>query len=90
MEVKEAVRAAKNYVMALFADENPVDVMLEEVSFQQETGQWLVTIGFSRLGTDEERMGPRLRFPAPRTMKVITIGDQDQRVVSVRNREWAE
>ena len=48
MDVKEAVRTAREYVGELF-DGGEIDrVRLEEVVFDYDSDQWLITIGFSR------------------------------------------
>lgn len=48
MDVKDAVRLAKAYVREVFADENIMDVGLEETEFEESTDQWEITIGFRR------------------------------------------
>jgi len=44
--VKQAVRAAMDYVRDLYADEKIYNLGLEEVTL--DDGIWLVTLGFSR------------------------------------------
>ena len=48
MDVKEAVRTAKEYLAELFAEETITDVGLEEVVFDDASNEWNITIGFSR------------------------------------------
>jgi hypothetical protein len=48
MDVKDAVRLAKTYVRDVFADENVIDVGLEETRFDESSGLWTITIGFRR------------------------------------------
>lgn len=48
MDVKEAVRTAKDYLADLYVDEEIVNVGLEEVRYDYDTDKWHVTIGFSR------------------------------------------
>ena len=48
MDVKEAVRTAKDYLTDLFVDEEVVNIGLEEVVFDDATNRWSITIGFSR------------------------------------------
>ena len=49
MEVREAIRIAKNYVAETFRDEDIAEVGLEEVTFlEADSGVWEVTIGFRR------------------------------------------
>jgi hypothetical protein len=87
MDVKQAVHAAKLFVREVFAEENPTDILLEEIEFQEDHDQWNVTIGFTRkLDEDDERGLPRLRFPEPRVMKVLSISDSSMKLISVRNR----
>ncbi|AAQ60209.1 MULTISPECIES: hypothetical protein [Chromobacterium] len=89
MNVKDAVSSAKRYIIDLLADENLSNVGLEEVELDQSTNQWIVTIGFSR-PWDEPRNalaalagsnGPR------RSYKVVRIDNQNDQVLSVKNRE---
>ena len=48
MDVKQAVKTAKDYVVSLYDEENVMDIGLEEVEFDICSDQWHVTIGFSR------------------------------------------
>jgi len=48
MEVKDAVRAAKKWVLDVMNDEAPVNLGLEEVEFDDEAKVWKITLGFSR------------------------------------------
>jgi len=48
MDVKEAIRLAKQYVTDLFIQEGIDQIGLEEVEFDDMNNTWLVTIGFSR------------------------------------------
>ncbi len=51
MDVKEAVRTAKEYLGELFAEESISDVGLEEVKFEDPSNKWNITIGFPGPGT---------------------------------------
>lgn len=86
MDVKEAARAALEYVSDLFAEEQIGDLGLEEVEMDDRTGQWRITVGFSR---PWERTGGAMSVisgqPRPRSYKVLTI-DSDGTVVSLKNR----
>jgi hypothetical protein len=48
MDVKEAVKLAKQHVLDLFADENITNLGLEEVEYNEVEREWIVTLGFSR------------------------------------------
>ncbi len=48
MEIGEAVRKAKEHLLAVLADEAPTNVGLEEVIQRGDPPIWEVTIGFSR------------------------------------------
>ncbi|MYN29962.1 hypothetical protein [Duganella levis] len=50
ISVKEAVKAAKDALLELYADDPPKDMALEEIERRQEEGKdlWLVTLGFYR------------------------------------------
>ena len=48
MEVKEAVRAAKNWALDVMGDETLANLGLEEVEFDDNAKVWKITLGFSR------------------------------------------
>ncbi len=84
MDVKEAVRMAKEYVGQLFADEGIKNVGLEEVVFDDAADEWKITIGFSRpwdraVGTGTMTAvlgGARLE----RSYKVVRVDDSNGKV----------
>ena len=87
MEVKDAVRLAKEYVADLFEDEQIENVGLEEVVFDDESDSWGVTIGFSR---PWDRKGPLAtalaeRNPA-RSYKMVRIDDVSEEAEAVTDR----
>ena len=91
MDVKEAVGTAKTYVADLFADEEIAHVGLEEIVFDELSGDWKVTIGFSRpwsqfnavvTALDPDRHG--------RAYKVVRIKDCDGSIVSLTDRLLVE
>ena len=83
MDVKEVVRAAKNYVAELFGDEDIIHVGLEEVDFDQ-SDNWVVTVGFSRPW--DRNIGSVLGGQPSRSYKVVRIRDEDGKVLSVKDR----
>lgn len=93
MNVKAAVNVAKNYVKDLFADEEVVDLGLEEVEFNNEDDIWNITVGFSR--PQKLRLGALSALNAVgidppsglRIYKVVRINDKSGAVLSVKNRE---
>ncbi len=89
MNVKEAVAHAKAHILDLFADENLTNVGLEEVEYDDQSGEWIVTIGFSR-PWDEPRnaLAALATSNAPsRAYKVVSIANNSRQVLSVKNRE---
>ena len=87
MDVKEAARAARDYVVELFADEGITDVQLEEVRLNDLENDLQVTIGFIRpWGEDAGELVKRLGLKRERSYKVVHIGD-DGRVKAVTDRE---
>jgi hypothetical protein len=87
MDVKEAVRAAKEYVVDLFDGEEIECVGLEEVEFDHESDQWKITIGFSRPWDRPKTLSASLREdPLRRSYKVVCINDADGKAVSVKDR----
>ena len=94
MDVKDAVRKAKEYVIDVFADDVIADVALEEVEFDDHDEKWKITIGFSRhwsapsLFQDlAKSVGGR---PAQRAYKLVLIDDASGDVLSVKHRNLPE
>ena len=48
MDVKEAIVKAKMSLLDLMQDEQPMNVGLEEVRFDDHLSRWKITLGFSR------------------------------------------
>lgn len=95
MDVKDVVSKAKEYVKVLFEGESIENVGLEEVSFDDETKSWRVTIGFNRpwdqiknvadlMSALGEREVPDWKR---RSFKVIRIPDDTGKPVSLTHRE---
>ena len=84
MDVKEAAKTAKDYVIDVFGDEDIQHVGLEEVKFDDISKAWDITIGFSR---PWDRSGLAiLPNPAHRSYKVVRIKDSDGQITSVTHR----
>jgi hypothetical protein len=95
MDIKEAVAKAKAFVAETFADEDPSNLGLEELEFDDEEKTWNITIGFSRpwqdptlnpsivslLGAGSLANLRRLQ----RSYKVVRI-KEDGTVLSLKNR----
>ena len=87
MEVKEVARTAKEYLVDLFDGEEVMDFGLEEVVFDEISNSWLKTMAFSRPWDRNPSLAATLgdRRP-PRSYKVVSINDDDGRVVSFKDR----
>lgn len=48
MEVRQAVKSAKDWVLDVMKEEQPVNLGLEEVEFDDKDRVWRITLGFSR------------------------------------------
>jgi hypothetical protein len=88
VEVKQAVTIAKNYIADLFQNEQMSDLGLEEVEYDEQGGEWLVTLGFSRpweraLGFMGAMQTPQQR----RSYKTLRVNDKTEQVLSVKNRD---
>ena len=73
MDVKEAVRTAKEYVIDLFSDENIQDVFLEEIV--SKGNAWKVTLSFIR--PQDQTFATALTGSSwkDRSFKVIEVDD---------------
>lgn len=91
MDVKEAVAIAKRYVETLYAEEQLSNLGLEETEFDEQRGQWHITLGFSRPWNALRRTSQRVLddmngySPLKRTFKVLTISGNGS-VVSMKSR----
>lgn len=98
MEVKEAVRVAKEYVNDVFSEETIEDFGLEEVDFDDASNEWKITLGFSRPWSGKQVAQSAGGFgftliPPPRhagrAYKVVRIQDEQGRVTSLKDRSAA-
>ena len=87
MNVKQAVAYAKAHILELFADENLTNVGLEEVQYEDESGEWVVTIGFSRPWDEPRNTMAALAVAPRRAYKVVRISNTSNQVLSVKSRE---
>ena len=85
MTIKEAVALAKKVVADLFAEDNPMNIALEEIDRNDASDEWLVTIGFSRPWNSEELLFPGLYPKRKREYKIVHIVGSEFR--SIKNRE---
>ncbi len=89
MDAREAIAKAKEHITSMFEGEGIVNIGLEEIEFIDDGGLWNVTIGFSRpwdqpFGAVASLSGRRVR-----TFKIVTLKDDDGRVLAVKHRELA-
>jgi hypothetical protein len=90
MDVKEAVAAAKTYIIELFEEEKISDLGLEEVLLDEPSGFWSITIGFTRPWDNRTGFANSLQgFGLRRSYKVVKLSNDTGKVVSVMNREAA-
>ena len=87
MDVKEAVRTALQHLATSFDDEEVVDPALEEVKFDYDSDEWLITFGFER-PWDPPRSNSFTDYELlkRRTFKVVRIDDKSGKVLSLTNR----
>ena len=84
MDVKEAVRTAKEYLVEIYDGENITDMGLEEAVFNDELNSWNITVGFSRPWDTRNNVITSLRLR--RSYKVVSIDDTTGRVESLTDR----
>lgn len=90
MEVQEAIRLAKSYVVDVFKDEEPTNVGLEEVEFDDADQIWNVTIGFSRPWNSTKSVLANLSgeaSPKRRAYKIVRIRDDDGKMIAIKRRD---
>ena len=84
MEVKEAVRAAKEHATLVFEGET---VRLEELWFDDIEREWCVTVGLQRLEPGGVEVMTGRAAPTRLHYKTIRIDDKSKSIKSVRNHE---
>ena len=85
MNVKDVVTVAVNYVRDLFEHEEISNFGLEEIEFDDQAGEWIVTVGFSRPWDYPQNLAALAGAPK-RSYKTIRVNDIGE-VVAVKNRE---
>ena len=87
MHVKDAVRIAKRYASDLFADEQIMNIGLEEVEFDTTTNFWRITVGFSRPWDQKKNLAAALvEGHQRRSYKLLLVDDRSGEVHSVTDR----
>lgn len=86
MDIKEAVKSAKQHVVELFEGEGIYYVGLEEVKFETNSHEWLVTVGFERRW--DRTPGPisaMLDSTPKRTYKLVRIDDENGEILALKD-----
>lgn len=92
MKGNDAIARAKDYIEEVYSDETVTNLGLEEVEHIPASGNWSVTLAFSRpwntprTRAQEVLEGLGAYSPLKRSYKVVTIAD-DGTVLSMKNRE---
>ncbi len=87
MDVKEASQTAKAYVVELFAEEQIMNIGLEEAEFDRSSNTWKITIGFSRPWDQKNVLSAALGEGRPaRSYKVMRINNESGDVESLKDR----
>lgn len=91
IDVKEAVKIAKDYAAEVFAEENLALPTLEEVWFDDSSDEWCVTVGLKRQDAEAPlQIGTvfsRKQFLSE--YKTVRISDADGLPKSIRNYDSA-
>ena len=84
MDVKEAVRAAMDHAAIVFEGET---IRLEEVWFEDDRGEWCVTVGLQRREPSSVPDAFHSRQVTRMHYKTIRIDDKSGSIRSVRNHD---
>jgi len=79
MDVREAVKSAKDWVLDVMKDEHPVNLGLEEVEFDDTKQTWKITLGFSRPWNSTKNALSTLTGEATprRAYRTVLVDDRD-------------
>ena len=82
MDVRQAVNAAKDWVLDVMEDEKPINLGLEEVEFDDKAQLWKITLGFSRPWNSTKNALSTLTGDVAlrRAYRTILINDNDGHV----------
>ncbi len=86
MDVREAVQIAKDYIKKVYEGEEIRNLGLEEVEIDDETDDWLITLGFSRKWDYPRSNGLSDAPETKRAYKTVRIKADSGEVVSVKDR----
>lgn len=87
MDVKQAVKAAKDYAADLFEGE---ELRLEEVWYDDDEQQWCVTLGLLRsepLSKVDLVLNHKPKSHFRMHYKTVRIDDDTEKIISLRNHE---
>ncbi len=91
MDVKQAVKAAKDFVVELMSEEGIMNLGLEEVVHDDAEGVWGITVGFSRpWNRSALENALSIRTPSGRDYRVVKISEKDGKVLSFKQRDVQE
>lgn len=83
MDDKEAVRAAKNFVLDLLSGEELTNLGLEEIEYNKSEDVWYVTLGFSR--PRDTISDTTVNLAESRTYHEVKVRNSDACVISLSN-----
>lgn len=79
MNAEQAIQTARNLVVTFFQDQGISRVGLEELNFDYEEDQWIITIGYERNWNDASQFGELIRV-----YKQLTL-DESGELIRIRN-----
>jgi hypothetical protein len=88
MDMKEAVKIARENAEILFEGQRLHNLALEEVEFDEKANEWLITLGYDSNSVIKRSSGPSL-FPTieeekKREYKVFHIGANQGKLVAMK------
>jgi len=87
MNVRQAVAIAKKSLAEIFSEEAISNLGLEEVEFDEPSGAWSVTLGFSRPWDLSKGAVAAIVGQGRREYKIVRIDDTTEKLLSIKNRE---
>lgn len=91
IDVKQAVKTAREQADLLFEGERVINLMLEEVEFDEAGNKWLITLGYDSTSKIIKKSGPQI-FPTieeetKRQYKVFSIDGNTGNFISMKIRD---
>ncbi len=91
IDVKQAVKSAREQATLFFEEEDIKNLMLEEVEYDDNSDIWLITLGYDSPNTVKRRSGPNIyqtiQEEVKRVYKIFNLNGETGKFISMKIRD---